>query len=101
MAGFGAIGGLRIAANLNLEYVKGGGEAGLEQYVKDFAPLWLGIIDKKTGRRSATAQSPDAMERQFRSDGEAVGLVVGDDDVLRPLGDGKRFISSEDGLEKA
>ena len=82
MAGFGSIGALRISPNLHLQYLKRGGEVGPEQNVENFAPLWFGIVDEETGRRSTTAQSADAMKGQLRSEGEAVALVVGDDDML-------------------
>ena len=61
--------------------MKRGGEEGAENNVKNFAPLWFGIVYEETGCRSTTTQSADSMKGEIRSEGEAVALVVGDDDI--------------------
>mmetsp|Transcript_21015 Transcript_21015/g.54733 ORF Transcript_21015/g.54733 Transcript_21015/m.54733 type:complete len:222 (+) Transcript_21015:1855-2520(+) len=62
VAGLGTIGALRVATNLNLDQLKRGTKAGLEEVVQHLRPRGLWIVDKQASRRPATRQAAEAVE---------------------------------------
>ncbi len=62
MAGFGAAGGIDIAADFDFEMLQACAVTGLEQQVEDLASIWLGIVQQQS-RRGAGAQGADAFKR--------------------------------------
>jgi hypothetical protein len=63
VAGLGAVGGVGVAADLELQQLNRGAVAGLEQVVEDLGALWLGVVDEEAGVASAAADGADAVER--------------------------------------
>ena len=72
VAGLGAVGGVGVAADLDLAVVEGRAEVGLEKEVEDLTALGLGVVDEQP-RRGAGGQRADALE------GAAGGGGVEDD----------------------
>src|SRR5206468_1313522 len=61
--GFGAVGGVGVAADLHLEDLQGGAVAGLEQVVQDLAALRFGVVGQQPGVAATAADRADAVER--------------------------------------
>jgi hypothetical protein len=64
-AGFGAVSGVHISADLDLEMRQGRTVLWLEKKIENFAPLRFAIFGKEP-RRSARAQTAEALENPPR-----------------------------------
>ena len=71
--GFGAVGGVGVAADLDFEDLQGGAVAGFEQVVQDLAALWFGVVGQQAGVAAAAGDRADAVEGAA-----ALGTVDGD-----------------------
>ena len=77
-AGFGAVGGIHVAADLDLQVLERRAELGLEEEIQDLAPLRLGVVDQQA-RRGPRAQRPLAFIGMGRLPGiehELVGAAA-------------------------
>jgi len=79
MRRLGAIGGIYLAANLNLEMLQRRAVAGLEKVIENLAPLWLRVVNEQAGRRARTdrAQAVKRASRVVRVEGDC-GTERGD-----------------------
>jgi hypothetical protein len=69
MAGLGAVGGVHVGADLNLEDLNVGAVVGLEEIVEDLAALGLGIVDEQARVAAAAADGANAVEDLTRAAG--------------------------------
>ncbi len=87
VAGLGAVGGVGVAADLDLEDLQRRAVARLEQVVEDLAALRLRIVDQQPAVAAAAADRPDAVESATRR-GSVDGDRVGREGGRRRGGDG-------------